>query len=678
LAETAVTLTTQWQQFTVSSTLQNGLTALAMQIGGGGSIKGGQVYDVWGPELGPASGGTVTNILPSSEQVTGPSWVVENGMVTSSSGAAPDGTSTAATVTANSGSTDTYLVDYVQNPSQYSGKTVTASVYLRVGSGTQKLNLYLVNKGSSGFTIPGSAAVTLTTSWQRFDVTATDQAGLTTAYLQIGGGYSLTSGQSILVWGAQMVTSSSQGGYVETQNTTTVTGTSQTLAANGLNEVYSYDAFGNIQEAGNYSFIQAYTSSNQLSGWRYDQAGNVLADAMGNGYVYDAEGKIKSGAGVTYYYTPDGQRVEKSGTSLIDTVYFGGRPIARLFSGGLWTDLVYGASGLLLEVPGTQTGSPTYRMTDHLGSLVGTLSSAGAVVSSEDLAPFGEIFAGGSADPFVFTGKERDSESGNDYFGARYYSSNMGRFLSPDNGVDQDTENPQSWNLYSYVQNNPLTKTDDDGRSVQICDINGNCQTVSDETYNAAQQASNSALNGPSLSSLQNSGSGSGTLTSTSTDANGNTTTTAVGSVQWTPDNPGIQGPGAIQAFGQIGNQGMAAVNFFGQQMALNVVGGLAGAGVGMAFDAFKASAAIGEILAKAGSAVGNTSIQVASREAAEQAAKQWVGEGAREIVDRGTGKVVGEISADGTKVARYTSADTKGYINLESKTTGSNLHVRW
>jgi hypothetical protein len=54
------------------------------------------------------------------------------------------------------------------------------------------------------------------------------------------------------------------------------------------------------------------------------------------------------------------------------------------------------------------------------------------------------------------------------------------------------------------------------------------------------------------------------------------------------------------------------------------------------------------------------------------------LGEGARELVDRGTGKVIGEMSADGTKVARFNSADTKGYINLESKTTGSNLHVRW
>lgn len=247
LAETAVTLTTQWQRFMVSGTLENGPTSLAMQIGGGGSIQGGEVYDVWGPELGPlASDGTVTNILPSSEQVTGPSWVIENGAVASSSAVAPDGTSTAATVTANSGSTDTYLVDYVQNPSQYSGKTVTASVYLRVASGSQKLNLYLINVGSSGFTIPGSAAVTLTTSWQRFDVTATDQSGLTTAYLQIGGGYSLTSGQSISVWGAQMVVGSSQDGYVETQNTTSVTGTSQTLAANGLNEGYSYDRVTSI------------------------------------------------------------------------------------------------------------------------------------------------------------------------------------------------------------------------------------------------------------------------------------------------------------------------------------------------------------------------------------------------------------------------------------------------
>ena len=62
------------------------------------------------------------------------------------------------------------------------------------------------------------------------------------------------------------------------------------------------------------------------------------------------------------------------------------------------------------------------------------------------------------------TGKERDTESGNDYFSARYYSSAMGRFLSPDRPGDQQKEDPQSMNLYSYVRNRPLTSTDPTGR----------------------------------------------------------------------------------------------------------------------------------------------------------------------------------------------------------------------
>jgi len=63
------------------------------------------------------------------------------------------------------------------------------------------------------------------------------------------------------------------------------------------------------------------------------------------------------------------------------------------------------------------------------------------------------------------TGKERDSESGNDYFGARYYASTMGRFISPDpSGLYfADPTNPQSFNLYSYALNNPLMNTDPSG-----------------------------------------------------------------------------------------------------------------------------------------------------------------------------------------------------------------------
>jgi len=63
-----------------------------------------------------------------------------------------------------------------------------------------------------------------------------------------------------------------------------------------------------------------------------------------------------------------------------------------------------------------------------------------------------------------FTGKERDSESGLDYFGARYYGAALGRFPSPDDPlVDQQADDPQSWNLYGYVRNNPLANTDPDG-----------------------------------------------------------------------------------------------------------------------------------------------------------------------------------------------------------------------
>jgi RHS repeat-associated protein len=66
-----------------------------------------------------------------------------------------------------------------------------------------------------------------------------------------------------------------------------------------------------------------------------------------------------------------------------------------------------------------------------------------------------------------FTGKERDTESGLDYFPARYYGSNMGRFMSPDpSGLYMaDPENPQTLNLYSYVGNNPLRYTDPFGLS---------------------------------------------------------------------------------------------------------------------------------------------------------------------------------------------------------------------
>ncbi len=67
-----------------------------------------------------------------------------------------------------------------------------------------------------------------------------------------------------------------------------------------------------------------------------------------------------------------------------------------------------------------------------------------------------------SASTSISTGKERDTESGNDYFGARYYASSMGRWMSPDTdfNLKRILPNPQRWNRYAYVINNPLVLVD--------------------------------------------------------------------------------------------------------------------------------------------------------------------------------------------------------------------------
>jgi RHS repeat-associated protein len=99
-------------------------------------------------------------------------------------------------------------------------------------------------------------------------------------------------------------------------------------------------------------------------------------------------------------------------------------------------------------------------------------------LTQTDYLPFGEeLFAGtggrtigqsyGAADSVrqKFTQKERDHETGLDYFGARYYASTEGRFTSPDKPfADQFQTNPQSWNTYSYVRNSPCNNLDVKGR----------------------------------------------------------------------------------------------------------------------------------------------------------------------------------------------------------------------
>jgi RHS repeat-associated protein len=92
-------------------------------------------------------------------------------------------------------------------------------------------------------------------------------------------------------------------------------------------------------------------------------------------------------------------------------------------------------------------------------------TGAGWPISSDTYYPFGqEQSPPADNNHYKFTGKERDSESGLDYFGARYMSSTMGRFMSPDPLLNSGRpSNPQTWNRYSYALNNPLTIIDPTG-----------------------------------------------------------------------------------------------------------------------------------------------------------------------------------------------------------------------
>src|SRR5579875_1618120 len=67
-------------------------------------------------------------------------------------------------------------------------------------------------------------------------------------------------------------------------------------------------------------------------------------------------------------------------------------------------------------------------------------------------------------------GQIRDSETGMDFFPKRYYGSALGRFISPDAPmIGSDPEDPQSWNLYSYVRNRPMNATDPTGHHIVDC-----------------------------------------------------------------------------------------------------------------------------------------------------------------------------------------------------------------
>jgi len=241
--------------------------------------------------------------------------------------------------------------------------------------------------------------------------------------------------------------------------------------------IQGIDAWGNLTNRsgvigkGTYEPLSAAaTSQNRLTGFGYDAAGNMISNGTAT-YTYDAENRLISTAGWTYIYDGDGNRVKKfsgsagtlywpdlngktlnesslGATNLHEYVYFGGKRIARI------------------DVPAPLTVS--YYFDDHLGSASVITSQSGAIQEESDYYPYGGEIPVTNTDPnnYKFTGKERDAESGLDNFGARHDASGLARFMQPDPmfAGPLQTVNPQRWNMYAYVVNNPINYLDPDGR----------------------------------------------------------------------------------------------------------------------------------------------------------------------------------------------------------------------
>jgi RHS repeat-associated protein len=241
---------------------------------------------------------------------------------------------------------------------------------------------------------------------------------------------------------------------------------------------YTYDAWGNLlSQTGGAAYTACMQTlmagvtadtANHISGLTYDSSGNTLNDGL-NTHTWNAESELKSSAGVNYAYDGSGRRVYKSsgklywygagneilaetngsGTPTAEYVYFGGLRVAMIPAGG----------------------NPIYYVADLLGSSRVLVQSNGTLCYDGDFTPYGgeRSYISTCPQDYKFEGKERDTESGNDDFGARYYLWRVGRWLSADWSAVPvpvpyaNLTNPQTLNLYSMVADDPETFADLDG-----------------------------------------------------------------------------------------------------------------------------------------------------------------------------------------------------------------------
>jgi RHS repeat-associated protein len=253
---------------------------------------------------------------------------------------------------------------------------------------------------------------------------------------------------------------------------------------------YTYDAWGNLVNkakigtacagenlsltADAHNWIHATGGSDYL----YDAAGNMTFNATPptQNYTYDQENRLTGAAGYAYTYDGDGNRVRKSNSST-GTLYWYMTPgiVGESDLSGNLTDeyIFFGGE----RVARKSTNGVFYYFSDHLKTASVITDASGNIKSESDFYPWGgELqFVANDSNHYKFTGKERDSETQLDYFGARYYSNGLGRWVSADWATKAtavpyaEFADPQSLNLYGFVGGNPASKADRDGHECNTC-----------------------------------------------------------------------------------------------------------------------------------------------------------------------------------------------------------------
>jgi RHS repeat-associated protein len=256
-------------------------------------------------------------------------------------------------------------------------------------------------------------------------------------------------------------------------------------------EAFTIDPWGNLTNRAGVTgksntepLNASATAQNRLTGYGYDAAGNMTSNGSAS-YVYDAENRLIATAGMSYIYDGDGKRVEKctEGTTpgtcasgATGTLYWmawGNDPLIETDLAGNSLESYVFFNGQRIARRDVSTGAIHFYFSDHLGSHGVVTNMAGTTCEQDiDYYPYGGVendYCPSVAQHYKFTGKERDGESGLDYFGARHNASNLGRFMTPDwsNEGDPvpyaDLEDPQSLNLYAYTENDPTAWADPDG-----------------------------------------------------------------------------------------------------------------------------------------------------------------------------------------------------------------------